>query len=215
MWANFQEERMSRKPGSIVPGLGIGLATFLSVFGQPDITLRALWLTMAGLGALVVVLTVLTARNGNPLGVLSIAIAAVISVSAIAELSAPRAGIEIAQYPYLFAMFLCVSVGFPLGVLAISDPFMQPGAALFWGGVGVIYMPLPLWVLARLGLAGYIINVFDPRLRLGHIVGLDNSNIGVIANILGLAIGGGITLLVVSLPALPVVWAVRRFLGKS
>lgn len=206
---------MSMKPGGIGPGLGLGAATFIVILSLPYGNAAALWWGMTGLCVLAVVQTVLTAPDGNPLGILSLAIAAVIAVSAVAQFAAPAAGVDIAGHPWVFAVFLAVIVGFPLGVLVAGDPFLPQVGALFWGSVGVVYMPLPLWFSARLGLTGYMIDVFDPRLRLGHLVGMEKTLIGLIADILGMSIAGGVTLLILSLPALPLILLARFLIARS
>lgn len=206
---------MSMKPGSIGPGLGLGAATFLAVLSLPYESQPALLAAMAGLCALVMFQTVLAARAANRLGVLSLAIAAVITVSAMAGFAAPAAGVDIAQKPVLFGLFLAVMVGFPLGVLAVGDPFMPPLTALVGGAAGVVYMPLPLWLSVKLGLTGYMPDVFDPRLQLGHLVGLDKTNIGLVADILGMSLASGLTLVILSLPALPLVLLIRYLADRS
>lgn len=206
---------MSMKPGGIGPGLGLGAATFIVILSLPYGNPQALWWAMAGLCALVVVQTVLTAPDGNPLGIFSLAIAAVIAVSAVAQFAAPVAGVDIARHPRVLAVFLAVIVGFPLGVLAAGDPYLPKMGALFWGIVGVVYMPLPFWLSVRLGLNDYMIDVFDSRLRLGHLVGMEKNLIGLIADILGMSIASGVTLLILSLPALPLILLVRFLIGRS
>lgn len=206
---------MSMKPGGIGPGLGLGAATFIVILSLPYGNPQALWWAMAGLCALVVVQTVLTAPDGNPLGIFSLAIAAVIAVSAVVQFAAPVAGVDIARHPRVLAVFLAVIVGFPLGVLAAGDPYLPKMGALFWGIVGVVYMPLPFWLSVRLGLNDYMIDVFDSRLRLGHLVGMEKNLIGLIADILGMSIASGVTLLILSLPALPLILLVRFLIGRS
>jgi hypothetical protein len=206
---------MSMQPGSIHPGMILGVVTFFTILSLPYDSPQALWWAISGLCALVMVQTVLTARAGNPLGVLSLAIAAVITLSAVAELAAPHAGVDIAGYPKVFGLFLAIIVGFPLGVLAVSDPFMPPLAALFWGIMGVAYMPLPMWLSARLGLTGYMIDVFAPQLRFGHLVGMEKTIIGIAADVLGMSMAAGVTLVILSLPALPLVLLIRHLVGRS
>ncbi len=170
---------------------------------------------MAGLCSLVVVQTVLAARSGNALGVLSLAIASVVAMSVMTRVAGQQGGVDIAGHPRLFALVLMIMVGFPLGVLAVSGSFMSTAGALVWGGIGVAYMPLALWVSVRLGLTGYMIDALDPRLQLGHLAGLETSGLGVVADVLGMSISAGVTLAILSLPALPLVLICRHLIGRS
>jgi len=206
---------MTTKPGTIGPGLGLGAATFLAVMAMPYDNAPALWWTMAGLCGLAMLLAILAARSGTPLGTLSVAIVSVIALSAVTGLAAPVAGIDPADYPLTFGLFLVVIIGFPLGVLALSYPFMAPLPAFLSGVCGVIYLPLPLWLSVELGVNGYMIDVFDPRLELGRLLGVESIGMGTLANLLGMCLASGATLLVLILPALPVMMIVRTWIDRS
>jgi hypothetical protein len=204
---------MTSKPDDILPGLGLAVGTFLTIMALPYNYTPAFWWTMAGISGVTVLLATVAARSSNLLGLFSLAIAAVFVVSMVTVYAAPS-GIDAAGYPFAFTLFLVVVIGFPLGVLAFYYPFMSPFAALLAGLCGMIYLPLSLWLSVKLGLTGFMIDVFDPRVQLGTLLGLDDW-FGMMANLLGMFLASSVTLLILCLPALPVVMIARSWLGRS
>lgn len=205
---------MTTKPDDILPGLGLAAGTFFTVMALPYNSAQAFWWTMAGISGMTIVLAIVAARSSNLLGLFSLAIASVFVLSMVTVDAAP-AGIDPAGYPFAFGLFLVVIIGFPLGVLAFYYPFMSPFPAFLAGACGMIYLPLPLWLSVELGLTGFMIDVFDPRVQLGTVVGLDSDYFRMLANLLGMCLASSVTLLILCLPALPVVMIARSWLGRS
>lgn len=203
---------MTSKPDHIFPGLGLAAATFVTLMALRYDSAQTLWWIMVGISGLMMVLAILAARSSNLLGLFSLAIASLLVLSLVTA-DAP-AGIDPQSYPFAFTLFVVVIIGFPLGVLAFYSPFMSPVLAFLAGLCGIFYLPLPLWLSAKLGLVGFMLDVFDPRVQLGTLLGLDDW-FGMMANLLGMFLASSVTLLILCLPALPVVMVARSWLGRS
>ncbi len=205
---------MTSKPDHILPGFGLVAATAFTVMALPYNSAPAFWWTMAGISCLTMVLAVVAARSSNLLGLFSLAIASVFVLSMVTVDAAP-AGIDPAGYPFAFSLFLVVIIGFPLGVLAFYHPFMSPVPAFLAGLCGMIYLPLPLWLSVEMGLTGFMIDVSDPRIHLGTLLGLHSDYFTILANLLGMCLASSVTLLILCLPALPVVMIARSWIARS